>query len=437
MNQQGQVVFIYSPRGASARLQYVLDFIFKEHLACNYTVCTNISEWHHAQGIKINYSSEDIPDTLRIVPASILFEEGAQTQSLLHINRWKKTFILFYNQPGARIPFDIFSAIFFMLSRYEEYLPFNPDKHQRFAAHQSLAYQYSFLNQPVVDLWILHLSKLLSIPYQPQAKLEFTIDIDLIWKYKHKSPLRTLGGFAKDLLRFNITQLKERIAVLYQQQADPMDCFDWIQHLTPAPIRYFVLTGGSTAFDKNTRPDHPAFQTKIKNLAAQHPIHLHPSYSATQTEVLISEKNTLEQVIGRPIEASRQHFIKLHLPHTYRQLIEAGINSDYTMGYPDAHGFRAGTAHSFYWFDLLKNQPTTLRIYPFVYMDATSVFYLKQTPQEELREIEQLCIIITRTGGTFRGIWHNYLIGDAIQYPDRKNRYAQTVNLLTKYFVEK
>ena len=88
--------------------------------------------------------------------------------------------------------FDIFSAIFFMVSRYEEYLPFTPDRHGRFKATDTLAYKNNFLQIPVVDTWINLFKSILQKKF-PAIKLLpsyfkaiVTYDIDVAYKFKGK-----------------------------------------------------------------------------------------------------------------------------------------------------------------------------------------------------------------------------------------------------------
>lgn len=421
-------IAIYCPR-RSPRLDYVLQIIFTERLQTSYALFSSIEEWGAAPGKKINYTREQLPECLHILPAPLLFEENIQPQQI-ELNRWKKTFIVFYNQPGATIPFDIFSATFFMLSRYEEYLEFTPDQHGRFPAKSSLAGRYNFLHQPVVDIWIQHLAAILDLSFTPKVRLEITADIDLMWKYHHKSKWRRYAGILRDILSLERAKLRERSQVSQGKKRDPFDAFEWMEQQAQGPIRYFVLCGGQTALDRNTASDHTAFQKKIQDLAKTNELSIHPSYSAQTAESILAEKNKLESIIKRTINHSRQHYIRLKLPDTYQALVEASITEDYTMGYPEANGFRAGTSHPFNWFDLSSNKTSSLRVHPFVYMDASSVFYLRQNEQEELRQIEQLARTIKQNGGVFCGIWHNYLIGDELQYPGRKQRYVQTLSLL-------
>jgi hypothetical protein len=62
--------------------------------------------------------------------------------------------------------------------------------------------------------------------------------------------------------------------------------------------------------------------------------------------------------------------------------LEAGITEEYSMAFPEAPGFRAGTCKPFYFYDLKNEKVTDLKIFPVTCMDATFVYYLKQSPEK-------------------------------------------------------
>src|SRR6185436_12324127 len=69
-------------------------------------------------------------------------------------------FTAFFKSDGD-YPFDIFSAVFYLLSRYEEYLPHEKDEYGRYAHENSLAYGQGFLNTPLINIWIEDFKKVL------------------------------------------------------------------------------------------------------------------------------------------------------------------------------------------------------------------------------------------------------------------------------------
>jgi hypothetical protein len=87
--------------------------------------------------------------------------------------------------------------------------------------------------------------------------------------------------------------------------------------------------------------------------------------------------------------------------------IGAGFSEDHSMGYPDEPGFRAGIARPYYFYNLLKDVCTNLKIIPFQVMDATLFEYKKLNAGEAKRQIENIINDTRKVGGLFVSIWHN------------------------------
>lgn len=402
------------------RLRYVLDWLFQERLGIDYRVFQEESAFFDREGLKLNYTTRPIKGALHIAPSGLL-REGSVQDGPPALHRWKHTSILFYNQPGALIPFDIFSAIFYMLCRLEEQGLPHRDKHGRFDSSKSVAVVYRFYQEPVVDQWAQRLKQIIEnmgvpMPSRPAFSYRPTFDLDMAWKYQHKGPLRSLGGLARDLLLFRWREACGRVLTHIGANKDPFYNFAALKALHDShgyrPL-VFILAGKGSAYDKNTSMDTKAMRSLVAELGSQGPIGLHPSYYSAETEAyLLEEKKTLEQITGTPIDSSRQHYIRFSLPGTYRSLASAGIRHEYSMGYPDFNGFRAGTSHSFLWYDVEREQTMAMRVHPFAFMDASSRFNLKQNPDEAYKEWERLYHAVARTGGTFISIWHNHVIGN-------------------------
>jgi hypothetical protein len=404
----------------SPRLRYILHWIFKEQLQTEVQCTSDIDYWNSYNGAKINYSHQKTDtSSLHIVPHKLLNESDIQVQQLA-VNRWKQSTILFYNQPGTLVPFDIFAASFYMISRYEEYLPHQKDVHGRYKPEASVASEFSFLQQPVVDEWLMHFKRILEHKFNivfPAKTFRFvpTYDIDIAWKYLHKGTKRQWGGAFKDFIALRFSSVMERFEVISGKRKDPFDCFDWLDEIHEKyrlkPV-YFILLGSKGAYDKNADPQLPAMQALMKKLLNKYEVGIHPSYLSNQRQTLLhKEIEILSKAGNKTITQSRQHYIKLSLPETYENLIAAGIKEDYSMGYASANGFRAGTSNAFYWYHLKEERTTALRVHPFVFMEATSKFYLKQNTKEAWLEWERLWHAVKNTNGTFICIWHNYTLG--------------------------
>jgi len=412
-------VHIYSPLRTS-RLEYTLQWIFGEQLSCSYTLSSDKKQWQQAKGIRINYSAQPEDDgSLWIRPEGLLEEIGIIPRQL-SVHRWKHSTILFYNQPGGALPFDIFAAVFYLIARYEEYLPGTRDAHGRYRHEESVAGQYAFLHQPVVDQWLQSLQRLLEKKHGFTANpstFEWlpTYDIDIAWSYLHKSRKRLTGAFLRDLLQLKLGRIIERKAVLAGKIPDPYDSFqrlsDLHQRYQVHPI-YFFLLGETSRFDKNIPPEHPAMQQLMRQLATKGTIGIHPSYAAQDDPVRIGrEINILSETLQQPVVNSRQHYIRFSLPETYSALLECNIQNEYSMGYAGSNGFRAGTSRSFLWYDLQKESVTNLRVHPFAFMEMTSKFYLRQNPEVAYLEWERLYEAVKSVNGRMITIWHNHSLG--------------------------
>ncbi|MFZ9586930.1 MAG: hypothetical protein ACO29U_04960, partial [Crocinitomicaceae bacterium] len=143
----------------------------------------------------------------------------------------------------------------------------------------------------------------------------------------------------------------------------------------------------------------------------------------------------LNLITQKPVTKNRQHFLVLNLPTTYQSLIHQNITDDYSMGYADIAGFRAGTARSFPWFDLEKNDITNLIIHPFSYMDGTLKEYLNLEPHEAKLKIAELFKEVCLHGGQFSYIWHNETIGDYAHWNGWKDVFTYTFNLNQADFI--
>jgi hypothetical protein len=114
----------------------------------------------------------------------------------------------------------------------------------------------------------------------------------------------------------------------------------------------------------------------------------------------------LETIIQQPVVKSRQHFLKMKFPDTYRNLIQVGIYEDYTLGYHDRIGFRAGICVSFPFFDLLQNQKTELQLYPLIFMD-NGLIPFENKEMEYFAKVLKIVAAVKKVNGCFIVLWHN------------------------------
>jgi hypothetical protein len=144
-------VLIYSST-ITPRLQYIAEFSGTGTIGKPFEITDKLDYYQHHDGFKINYSSEKIDDNeFWIRPCPLLFEEKITEQSIRCFDLDGTKF--FFKTQGD-FPFDIFAAAFYLLSRYEEYLPHKKDVYGRYAHENSLAFKEGFLNQPLINQWL-------------------------------------------------------------------------------------------------------------------------------------------------------------------------------------------------------------------------------------------------------------------------------------------
>ena len=402
-----------------------------------FTITNNVAEFNVYEGAKINYShGQTGSDEIWIKPADLLFQSNIREQDTVCTNdHGYKTFF----NTGGDLGFDLFSASFYLITRYEEYLPYNKDIYGRYAHENSLAFKENFLQLPLINIWLKHFRLLVRQRF-PQLELREpafvflpTYDIDMAWSYKNKGLIRNMGGFFKDMLNGRFNLVKERYAVLQNKMEDPFASFNWLYdfhdkyHLSP--VYFFLVAKKNGIYDKNIDPALPSMQQLIKQHAEKYLVGIHPSWqSGDSKDGIINEKEVLENIVSQKVVYSRQHYIRFHFPETARSLIEAGIKHDFSMGYGSINGFRASVASTYPWYDLENENQTNLMIHPFCFMEANAYYEQKISSAEAMDELKFFTYQLQQVGGTMITIWHNNFLGSSSQFKNWKDIYQQWVS---------
>jgi hypothetical protein len=395
------------------RHEYIFSLFFEQLLGSTYVYVESAVNAH------LNYSTE-LSATLSCIPHGLLSETSLREslQEQIEFKCWGGTHGFFHTGDGA-IPFDIFSAAFYLVSRYEEWLPYEADAHNRFPAEASVLTQNNLLDEPLVNQWAIALEKLLLennpelVLTQPTFSYLSTIDIDQAWKYKNKGFVRNTLGACKDLLNGKWTGVKERLQVLLGSSPDPFETFGW-QHALhkkyDVDCHYFVLLGDHGKYDKNSSHTKKAFRKLITELQAipESNVGVHPSYASNASpEMVAIEIARLTDIVGNSPTTSRQHFLMHQMPNTYDALVANGIQVDHTMGYSTHVGFRAGIASPFFWFDFRDNKVSNLCLVPFCSMDITPMHYMGQNEKEAIIRLCKLVDKVKAVNGKYVSLWHN------------------------------
>ncbi len=427
------MILIYA-HTSTKRLQYICKFIFKEQLGIAYSLTIDAESFKKHEGFKINYSDVSFDAAFNIRPHHLLFEKDVKEQEIkcFEVNGHKA----FFKTSQGDFPFDIFATVFYLITRYEEYLPHKKDMYGRYAHENSLASREGFLKIPLVNIWLHDFLKKLksaisNLQYQlPVFSFLPTYDIDIAWSYKNKGLMRTVGGFIKK-------PSLERLRVLAGFKKDPYNCYDFLDALHKdhnlEPIYFFLVATSTSTYDKNISPFNSTMWHLIKQHAKRYDIGLHPSWKSNSSfKILKRERKIIEDASHARVTKSRQHYIKFDLPVTMEHLLEAGIENDYSMGYGSINGFRASVASSFNWYNLETETPTRLRIHPFCFMDANSYYEQKLTADDAYKEMVYYYSQCQKVNGAFISIFHNNILGSDKQFAGWSKMYAHFISQLQR-----
>lgn len=425
------------------RLGYTLNVLLRHVLHIEFNITTDEAYYLAYGDAKFCYGPRRLDDSLHIKSSHLLFEtsiEEQQPRPFRHDGQWMMFPVYGHD---LDLPFDLLAATFYMVSRYEEYLPHREDEHGRFVTGESLAVACGFKDEPVVDQWACLLRRMLQERYPdlqlPTRYYRFvqTVDIDAAWCFLHKGAFRTVIGGLRDLIvRRDPAEMKLRWRVLRHRENDPFDTFDYIisQHrrVPGSYLLFFCLLADYDQYDKPASYLNPHTRQLLQHLGDYAKMGIHPGYTTLeQPRNADIETKRLETILHRTIVRSRYHFLRLQLPVSYRILQHAGIRHDYTMGYADDTGFRAGISSPYPFYDLERDIETELTIHPFCVMDTTLQKYLKLSPEKGAERYRQLIESVQRVDGTFCCIIHNQNLCERYGWQGWRDTYEKMLDMAT------
>lgn len=427
------VSFIVQKR--STRLAFTLDLVFTRMLGLEINVCSTMED--AGPGPAIRYGESTAHDVLHIPDVGLLWENGFEASPPKVAAHHGLPKVCFAEQ------FDLLSAVFWMVTEYENYRDPSFDHHHRYTLspiHQQLGLE----RNPIVHLWVSELEEQLMKRWPelrreqqtPVHHHEITFDLDNPWKYLYKPLWVQLGGLAKALSTLRFTEIKERLQTLITGN-DPNDTLDIIYQICPAEsITFFILLENLHANDSRFTWRHKRWRKRINEIASQgYSVGIHPSYLAMEKEGQIQqEKKYLEEIIGEATSKTRMHFLRYQLPTTRREMIQAGIREDYTPYLPGTGGFPNGMMIPYPWFDLERNQVTELTLVPTILMDRTIVGSPGNPRYEDqvipTKEFLGLLTTIIDGNGAFVLCLHNECLSESGEWQTWSRWFAEIIRIL-------
>jgi hypothetical protein len=406
------MLLIYTQK-LTPRITYVFRHICTRILGLEITFTSAIDEFVAHSGAKLSYGKHPLGTEAFIQSEGLLMQQGFEAFDIT-VREWDETKCFFAVSDKSLLPFDIFSASFFLLSRYEEYLPHVKDAMGRFPASESLAFREGFLHQPVVDIWAYKFKAVLENSFpelsfpSKKMKIHNLVDASKPYIYTQQGFLRTLSGYWSDLWALKLRYVAARSKVIFGRRKDPFDTFKWIVNRvkkSDTQLSIFFLLGEALEFKESMNSQRRKFKMLVKFVSDYQEVGLIFSYNSLKDyEKLKKEKKRIEDITNRTLRSSMNSQFLVNLPDIYRDLVELEIVKDFTMVFENEVGFRAGTCTPFLFYDLDSEIKTPLIIHPI----AISTVALKKKHDSEINKIFNAVMQeVAKVNGTFSMLFTN------------------------------
>lgn len=377
-------ILIYVPK-LTPRINYTFRQLCKRILGFNINFTTKIETFIAYKGVKFSYANQRLGNEIFIQAHGLLTEQGVNDLEIT-VSQWKGEAYFFKTSPQSDIPYDIFAASFFLLTRYEEYLPHVKNKLGDFPASESIAYQNDFLQKPIINIWMKGFAKILEDKFDifefetEKPNIKMIINVKKAFKYRKHGLLRSLAGFLNDFFRLKLRGIFERIKTCINTKNDPYDVYDeliYFKKENKINMMFMFLLGDYSLYTKNINHRKKIFKRLIKSMGDYCKIGLIPSHEAIEEfNDLLKEIKRFEQIANHELDSIVIKDHNLNFPDFYVSLDKTTLTKDYSMGYYNQIGFRAGSCNSFLFYDLNLEQASPLEIHPY-YCSSKAIKNLK------------------------------------------------------------
>ncbi len=375
------MILIYCPN-LTARKHYIFKHIFRRMLQVDYEVTGELNVFVGHEGTKFSYGDKPLGEETFIWAHGLLSEHGIEDQEI-DMTSWGDLPAFFAAPERSDVPFDIFSAVFYLITRYEEYFPQVKDEQGRYSPFESLAYKNKFLGSPLVDLWVKKfatsiLGETNAAMQSPHAvKNTIAIEVATFNKYKKRGIIVNLTLLWRHLKKIQLSRAWYQFKTLLNLQEDPYD--NSLDILLPIKeMRYnrsrdknsipnmlfFFHLGNYNDFNTGVTYKSKSYVESIKHIADYVQVGLRFSSNTATRDVYVEEKR-FEELIKRPLKQTMAAYSKITMPGHYKLLVDTKTMEDYSMGYVDEPGFRASTSYPYYFYDLDYEVQTPLLIHPY------------------------------------------------------------------------
>ncbi len=420
---------IFCPDNFLPERKYIIDIILQDFLGLDYQI---IFEKRKKYRILLKNNAEIIINDAffskfenkntylhkKNIPENIIFAKNSFLT--------EKNIPIIYGNSEIKIQkkifflgLDIFASAFFMLTRWEEFVATDKDKHQRFICKNSLAQKFDFHQRPVVDEYVEMFWNILKFNGCKQKRKAFeyqaipTHDIDyLLYFYNYFDRIKAIAGDV--FKRQDIFAAKQKIKDIFftkrKRSQDPFDTYDYLMNLAEKynlkAKFYFVATDGKD-LDVNYNFFNRQTEKIIRKIKQRgHIIGIHGSYRSFNNQKIFKKEMSNFEHYEITVEQGRQHYLRFQNPTTWQIQNKNRLKYDSTIGFTNTSGFRAGTCREYAVFDIISQKRLNLTERPLIFMETASA-KAYNNPIDFYNHLVDLRDKVKKYKGQFVFLWHN------------------------------
>ncbi|WP_316826591.1 DUF7033 domain-containing protein [Pedobacter miscanthi] len=406
------------------RIKYIFNFIFKDILKAEVEFTGNSQYFQQSEQVKIGYGDQPLGDELFFKSTALLFSNKLEEIKLKKISFGE--YLVPFPVEQSALPFDVFAASFFILSRYEEYLH-QRNTEEEFKPSKSYQYKWKVLDKPIIDEWALMIKSLIKKKhpnfkfhekkFQHQPTINFNILPGMPEGFLNRTKFVFSAVFKKEnnYLSAKFDRLTG-VGINNEQVLDEVNIITGVKKNNPL---YFV-----------DFPEVPMDYIKIngvaKSLNNQSVGLLRPCASDRQKMAVIKEGLIkLKKIQPAAIPLISQQLEILKFPICYLNILNSGITSDYSMGYSNVPGFRAGTCTPFNWYDLQLEKVTPLVVHSYCLTDYVLQYLTTESARKTLNQYVDSVKVVN---GTFYSSWSLKSLSDHPKYKKLRLLFIEMLN---------
>ncbi|WP_052706150.1 DUF7033 domain-containing protein [Vibrio galatheae] len=448
------MIVVESPRKCEQEISYVCSVIFEELLATDYKLVFSDTQDFHIKHnleegsvvVKSSFFNKIKSDLLKneYMPQLPLKEWNVDKEPFANYLLTKTLPVIFgepgvtYNEQVTRVNIDIFGSVFFMLSRFEEFVTSESDEHGRFPANASLAMKAGFLERPIVDEYIEVLKYCIQERFPSVSfsknKFEKIITCDVDWPFSpHLESLRAaVRKSAVSLIKQKDTRgaIKTLLRYLYAKSGreyidEHREAISWLLNENEKNsniVRLYFIPLKTHRLDNTECFSSERMKSLLRNIHDRgHEIGLHPGYQTFNNQELFSASAmnfymVLDELnISQPVYGGRQHYLRWNAAHTPACWEEQGFGYDSSLAFAEVTGFRAGTCQEYTMYDLNHRRPFRLKQRPLITMEDTIIspryegLGLGEQSLDRFLKFKSIC---QKYEGKYTLLWHNCRLVD-------------------------